>query len=96
MKAMASVAMAGMLAGVSPELAPTPALSNRITSRSCASPSVTAGSQWSMVPRKWMFMTIGRPPVLPKRRYAKRIPLASANRVGAVSWVQAAMVVSSS
>ena len=68
MKAMASVAMSGSVAGVSPELAPMPALSNKITSRRCANPSVTAGSQWSMVPRKWMFMTIGTPPALPKRR----------------------------
>src|ERR1700737_4963442 len=35
-----------------PELLETPALLNRMTSRCVARPSVTAGSQWSIVPVK--------------------------------------------
>ena len=46
----------------------TPALLNRITSRSLAKPSVTAGSQWSMVPVKCWLKTSGTPAALPKRR----------------------------
>ena len=41
-----------VLVGTSPVLLETPALLNRITSRSLARPSVTAGSQWSRVPVK--------------------------------------------
>jgi adenylosuccinate lyase len=44
-----------------------PALSNRMTSRSLAKPSVTAGSQWSIVPVKCMLKMSGTPPDLPKR-----------------------------
>src|SRR6202521_1158184 len=39
-----------------------------------------------MVPVKCWLKTTGTPPVLPKRRYAKRMPLASTNCVGAVWW----------
>src|SRR6476646_7289271 len=77
--------------GTSPELLQTPALLNRMTSRFLAKPSVTAGSQWSIVPMKCWLKTSGTPPVLPKRRYAKRTPLASTNCVGAVWWVCALM-----
>jgi hypothetical protein len=45
MKAMAFAPISWKLAGVSPEELDTPALLNRITSRSLARPSVTAGSQ---------------------------------------------------
>jgi hypothetical protein len=50
MKAIALAAIFWKPEGVSPELAATPALSNKITSRVLAKPSVTAGSQWSRVP----------------------------------------------
>jgi len=55
-------------AGTSPELLEMPALLNRITSRPLPKPSVTAGSQWSIVPVKCMLKTSGTPPGLPKRR----------------------------
>ena len=45
MKAMASVAICPNVVGTSPELLETPALLNKITSRSRAKPSVTVGSQ---------------------------------------------------
>ena len=50
MKAIALAPISRNVVGTSPELLETPALSNRITSRSFAKPSITAGSQWSMVP----------------------------------------------
>jgi hypothetical protein len=68
MKATALAAMPSTEVGTSPELLEMPALSNRTTSRSLANPSVTSGSQWSMVPVKCMLKTRGTPPGLPKRR----------------------------
>jgi len=68
MKAMAFAAISSMEVGTSPELLETPALLNRITSRSLAKPLVTAGSQWSMVPVKCWLRKSGTPPDLPKRR----------------------------
>jgi hypothetical protein len=68
MKATALAPISATLPGTWPELDDTPALSNRITSRFRAKPSVTAGSQWSMVPIKCMLKTSGTPPRLPKRR----------------------------
>src|ERR1700730_7434719 len=91
MKAMALAPISSNVVGTSPELLETPALLNRITSRSLARPSVTTGSQWSIVPVKCWLKTSGTPPALPKRRYAKRTPLASTNCVGAVWWVCALM-----
>src|SRR3984893_8415993 len=90
-KAIALAPISANVSGTSPELLETPALSNRMTSRSLAKPSVTAGSQWSIVPMKCWLKTSGTPPVLPKRRYAKRTPLASTNCVGALWWVCALM-----
>ena len=55
-------------AGTLPLVLEMPALSNRITSRVAARPSVTSGSQWSIVPVKCMLKTSGTPPDLPKRR----------------------------
>jgi hypothetical protein len=40
----------------------------QLTSRSVARPSVTAGSQWSIVPVKCWLKTSGTPSGLPKRR----------------------------
>ena len=68
MKAMALAAISSNEVGTSPELLETPALLNRITSRVAARPSVTAGSQWSIVPVKCWLKTSGTPPDLPKRR----------------------------
>ena len=45
MKATAFVPITAKEGGTSPELLETPALSNKMTSRSFAKPSVTAGSQ---------------------------------------------------
>ncbi len=50
MKATALAPIRSTVVGTSPELLEMPALLNRMTSRSLAKPSVTAGSQWSMVP----------------------------------------------
>jgi hypothetical protein len=50
MKAAALAAISSTEVGTSPELLEIPALLNRMTSRSLAKPSVTAGSRWSMVP----------------------------------------------
>src|SRR5258705_1060229 len=68
MKAAALAAMPSTVVGTSPELLEMPALSNRITSRIAARPSVTSGSQWSIVPVKCMLKTSGTLPGLPKRR----------------------------
>jgi hypothetical protein len=68
MKAMALAAIPSIEVGTCPELLEMPALLNRMTSRSLASPSVTAGSQWSMVPVKCWLKTSGMPAALPKRR----------------------------
>ena len=59
---------ASNVVGTSPELLEMPALSNRITSRVTARPSVTSGSQWSIVPVKCWLKTSGTPPDLPKRQ----------------------------
>src|ERR1700677_646196 len=61
MKAIALAPIPAIESGTSPELLETPALSNRMTSRSSATPSVTAGSQWSIVPIKCMLKTSGAP-----------------------------------
>ena len=50
MKAIAFAPISSNVPGTSPEVLETPALSNKMTSRSLARPSVTAGSQWSIVP----------------------------------------------
>src|SRR6267378_6014423 len=68
MKASALAAIPSTEVGTSPELLEMPALSNRTTSPSLAKPSVTSGSQWSMVPVKCMLKTSGTPEALPKRR----------------------------
>src|SRR6267142_2710060 len=68
MNATALAPICAILVGTSPEELDTPALLNRMTSRSLAKPSVTAGSQWSMVPAKCWLKMSGTPPGLPKRR----------------------------
>ena len=73
-----------VLVGTAPDELETPALLNRMTSRRLASPFVTAGSQWSIVPVKCWLKTSGTPSLLPNRRYANRMPLTSTNWVGAV------------
>lgn len=50
-----------MVPGVWPLDLATPALSNKITGRPAASPSVTRGSQLSMPPRKCWMNTSGVP-----------------------------------
>jgi hypothetical protein len=67
-KETAFVPICSQEVGTSPELLETPALLNRITSRVFARPSVTAGSQWSIVPMKCWLKTSGTPPDFPKRR----------------------------
>src|SRR6516162_2088712 len=74
--------------GTWPSEPATPAWSNRITSRFAAKPSVTAGSQLSIAPRKCTQNTSGGVlPGLPNRRYACRAPPASTYCVGAVTCV---------
>jgi hypothetical protein len=84
MKRPALFAISAKVVGTSPLELAMPALLKRITSRPCAKPSVTEGSQLSILPRMWGMNTSGMPSFLPKRRYAKRMPLASTNWVGAV------------
>src|SRR5271156_3572769 len=76
--------MPAMVVGTEPLDRPRPALSNRITSRSIASGSVTAGSQLSSVPVKCCKHRSGSFDPEPKRRYAYRSPPAWRNWVGAV------------
>jgi hypothetical protein len=59
-----------MVAGVVPVDAPVPTLSKTMISRSAASRSSSAGSQWSIVARKRVQNTSGKDSVLPNRRYA--------------------------
>jgi hypothetical protein len=54
--------------GVLPVDDAVPTLSKVMTSRSAASRSRRAGSQWSIVPRKRIHITSGGAPVLPNRR----------------------------
>jgi len=68
MKAAALAAIPSTEFGTSPLVEEMPALLNRITSRVAARPSITSGSQWSIVPVKCMLKTSGTPPGLPKRR----------------------------
>ena len=71
-------------AGASGDL-PTPALSNRPTSRCSAKRSSSNGSQWSIVPRKRCTGTKGATPAaLPKRRQASAPLAVPAVSVGAV------------
>ena len=77
MKLIASRAMASMVSGTVPLDDATPALSNKITSRSLVKASLRAGSWSSRVPIKCWKNTSGGRPGIPKRRYAKRIPLPS-------------------
>ena len=60
--------MPAIVVGTSPVERPTPALSNKITSRLPASWSVTAGSQLSRVPVKCCRKTSGGAAPPPKRR----------------------------
>jgi hypothetical protein len=87
MKVIASRAIASMVSGTVPLEDATPALSNKMTSRSPAKASLRAGSWSSRVPMKCWKNTIGGRSGIPKRRYAKRMPAPSAYWVGAVSWV---------
>src|ERR1700722_17120429 len=83
-KARACMDMPAMVVGPEPLDRPRPAFSNRITSRSIASGSVTAGSQLSSVPVKCCRHSSGSCDPEPKRRYAYRSPPAWRNWVGAV------------
>ena len=65
---MASSAMASMLSGVVPPDPPTPRRSTRMTRRSAAMPSTTAGSQSSRTAVKWCRNTTGTPVVGPTSR----------------------------
>jgi hypothetical protein len=68
MKETALAAICSQEVGTSPEVLETLALLNRTTSRSVARPSVTAGSQRSIVPVKCWLKTTGTPAGLPNRR----------------------------
>src|SRR5882757_5166354 len=83
-KACACTDMPAMVVGTEPLDRPRPAFSNRITSRSIASGSVTAGSQLSSVPVKCCRHSSGSFDPEPKRRYAYRSFPAWINRVGVV------------
>src|ERR1700728_18922 len=83
-KARACDAMPAIVFGTVPLDRPTPAFSNRITSRPAASGSVTAGSQLSSVPVKCCRHRSGSFDPEPKRRYAYCALPASINLVGAV------------
>ena len=72
MKAAACCAISSIEVGTSPLELETPALLNKITSRSRANPSVNAGSQRSMVAVKCRKKSSGTSMVTPKRRLAKR------------------------
>src|SRR5271156_1119110 len=74
-----------MVVGTEPLDRPRPAFSNRITSRSIASGSVTAGSQLSSVPVKCCKHSSGRFDPEPNRRYAYRSFPAWINRVGVLA-----------
>ena len=68
---MASRAICSMVPGVVPVEPPTPALSNVITRRACASASISAGSQLSRFPRKCWKRTSSTPLASgPVSRYA--------------------------
>src|SRR5262249_60038681 len=67
-KVAAWSASASMVSGVSPLELAIPALLNRMTGRLAASPSVTAGSQWSRPPRKCCRNSSGVPASVPNRR----------------------------
>ena len=68
MKVIASRAMASMVSGTIPLDDATPALSNKMTSRSLAKASLRAGSWSSKLPMKCWKNTSGGRPGLPKRR----------------------------
>src|SRR5438045_9241310 len=72
MKAAACCAISSIEVGTSPLELETPALLNKITSRSRANPSVNAGSQRSMVAVKCTKKSSGMWIVTPDRRLAKR------------------------
>jgi len=65
--AIASPVMASMLSGVVPPEPPTPRRSTRMTRRSAAMPSTTAGSQSSSTAVKWCRNTTGIPVAGPPR-----------------------------
>src|SRR5262249_8976916 len=71
---------------------PTPALSNKMTSRPVASGSVTAGSQLSRVPVKCWRNSNGRAGPLPKRRNAYVSFLPRRNWVGAFVLLAAVVI----
>src|SRR5277367_6128024 len=81
----AGVAISRIVSGTLPDDRPSPAFSNRITSRSHASGSVTAGSQLSSVPVKCWRHSSGSFDPEPKRRYAYRSFPTWINRVGVVT-----------
>ena len=68
MKVIASRAIASMVSGPVPLEEATPALLNKMTSRSAAKASLSAGSRSSMVPMKCWKNTSGGRPEFPKRR----------------------------
>src|SRR4029077_16661458 len=91
MKVIASRAIASMVPGTVPLEEATPALLNKMTSRSAAKASLRAGSWSSRVPMKCWKNTSGGRSGTPRRRYAKRIPPASTCWVRAASWVNLVM-----
>ncbi len=68
MKATASAAIASIVCGTDPPDAPMPRLSNAITCRLAAMPSMTRGSQSSRTAVKWCRKTSGTPPRGPSSR----------------------------
>jgi hypothetical protein len=67
-KVIASSAIASMVSGTVPLEEATPALLNKMTSRSLAKASLSAGSWSSRVPMKCWKNSSGGRPELPKRR----------------------------
>jgi hypothetical protein len=68
MKATASAAISPTVLGTDPLDAPIPRLSNAITCRSAAIPSMTRGSQSSRTAVKWCRKTSGTPQRGPSSR----------------------------
>src|SRR6266516_3275685 len=86
---MASWAMASIVLGVLPVVAPTPTLSNVTTRRFAASASMRAGSQLSRLPRKCCSRTSGTSPspsrtllLRPRRFWAEPLEREEGMRAG--------------
>ena len=79
---IASRAISSTLDGTRPLDAPTPRLSNAITRRRAAIPSMTRGSQSSRTAVKWGRAISGTSVLAPSCRYANVTPSALIVRVG--------------